>query len=153
MAKGKAIEWYKLAMLDDGGERLRASMLTLGQCQDEDFVRQVHDWAREGLVREMLEPLVINVREQTEIAPSNGGSQLQEIAPGPRATSNELAEFYGLPPNALRRRLERYRSKNATGWSEDTEASRNSSRYIYETTAVMHIIESLKSSAERPSKE
>jgi len=50
----------------------------------------------------------------------------------------DLAEKYGLPPNSLRKRLERWRSENPEGWTEvmDTDRKPRDPQYLYREEAI-----------------
>jgi len=66
-------------------------------------------------------------------------------------TYARLAELFGLPEEALRKRLERYRQTNLDhGWEEIANRRANEPKYRYELRAVKHIIEDMLASSERP---
>jgi len=68
-------------------------------------------------------------------------------------THARLAELFGLPEGALRKRLERYRQTNLDhGWEEIANRRVNEPKYRYELRAVKHIIEDMLASTERPAK-
>ncbi|MGC8542258.1 MAG: hypothetical protein ACP5QA_16760 [Phycisphaerae bacterium] len=72
----------------------------------------------------------------------------------------QLAERFGLPAGAVRKRLERYRKHNLSGWVENTERLPREPRFTYEFRAVRHILDGMiekqtrrtKTSSERPAK-
>ncbi len=54
---------------------------------------------------------------------------------------------------ALRKRLNRYREHNDTGWKENEDRRPRESKYHYRLRDVRHIIDSLRASNERPAKQ
>jgi hypothetical protein len=58
-----------------------------------------------------------------------------------RMTHVELAEQFGLDPEALRKRLDRWRKHNGTGWEELKDVRHKQPRYVYEMRAVRHLLE------------
>jgi hypothetical protein len=83
-------------------------------------------------------------------APPHGNSRLGHT---------EIATTYGLPPEALRKRLERFRFAHSEGWQEvpDTERGPRDPRYLYVLSAVMPVVNEMlaelrNASGERPAK-
>ena len=72
----------------------------------------------------------------------------------------QLAERYGLPADAVRKRLERYRKHNLDGWVENVERKPREPQYTYDHDAVKHVLDGMvsqrtrrtKTSSERPAK-
>jgi len=68
-------------------------------------------------------------------------------------THDQLADAFGVPKDALRKRLDRYRQSNLWGgWKEQTERRPREPKYLYRLKAVRGIIENLRASSERPAK-
>lgn len=59
-------------------------------------------------------------------------------------TVARLAEISGVPQEALRLRIVRWRRKHLEGWIEDHEAKSRQPRFLYRYSAVEHIIANLK---------
>jgi hypothetical protein len=63
-------------------------------------------------------------------------------------THARLAELFGLPEEALRKRLERYRQTSLDhGWEEIANCRVNEPKYRYELRAVKHVIEDMLASS------
>ena len=56
----------------------------------------------------------------------------------------DLASKYNLPAEALRKRLERWRAKNFSGWNEVRDAAVNETRYLFDEAVVMPLIAKAK---------
>jgi len=86
---------------------------------------------------------------------ASGKTSLQLKALDEKAwyTHARLAELFGLPEEALRKRLERWRPTHFDGgWKEDPDRAVNEPKYIYQWRAVRGIIEDMLASSERPAK-
>ncbi len=74
------------------------------------------------------------------------------------STVADLAERFGVAPQKLRKRLERWRHKNQESghWIENSDAGSRDARYIYRLGSIRDIIDSLRASVgasvKRPSK-
>ncbi|MCL4741616.1 MAG: hypothetical protein KJZ54_05360 [Phycisphaerales bacterium] len=72
-------------------------------------------------------------------------------------TATDLAERFGVPIHALRKRLERWRAENlfGKGWVEDGSPESRNAKYLYDVSAVRPIIDALLASTgasiDRPS--
>lgn len=64
----------------------------------------------------------------------------------------KLAEIFGVPADALRSRLNRWRRRNHTGWIEVEERGSREPRYLYRVGAIRHIIDALRETSEATSK-
>ncbi len=65
-----------------------------------------------------------------------------------RLSAPELAERFGVPPEALRKALERYRQANPDkGYIEASDRGRKEPKYVYDLAAVLHVIEGVKGRA------
>lgn len=67
-------------------------------------------------------------------------------------THDRLAEIFNVGKDALRKRLERYRSRNMNGWKENEDRRPREPRYLYQLRAVKAIVEELRASSQRPAK-
>lgn len=130
---------------------------------------------RAGLLRPLAELTVFEVRMQFAVGqrdlvialggrPETATGTLHAIpappvdAPAPpadlddaaRLTADELAERFGVPVDALRKRLDRWRKRHDGGWFELVNAGRGAPRVLYEVGAVRAVIEAAKASAARP---
>jgi hypothetical protein len=61
-------------------------------------------------------------------------------------SSTALADYFGVDPEALRKRLDRWRAKNLdnVGWTETTDRKPNAPRYLFDVQKVRHLIEELR---------
>lgn len=82
-------------------------------------------------------------------SPAPSGALLDD---GGWFTHVRLAEHFQLNKGALRKRLERYRDHNQDGWKEDENRRPREPKYLYRPKDIMHIIEELRASSERPAK-
>lgn len=67
-------------------------------------------------------------------------------------THDRLAEVFDVGKEALRKRLDRYRSRNMNGWKENEDRRPREPRYLYQLRAVRPIIEEFRASSQRPAK-
>jgi DNA-directed RNA polymerase subunit RPC12/RpoP len=67
-------------------------------------------------------------------------------------THDRLAEIFNVGKDALRKRLDRYRSRNMNGWKENEDRRPREPRYLYQLRAVRAIAEELRASSQRPAK-
>lgn len=67
-------------------------------------------------------------------------------------THDRLAEIFNVGKDALRKRLDRYRSRNMNGWKENEDRRPREPRYLYQLRAVRPIIEEFRASSQRPAK-
>lgn len=69
-------------------------------------------------------------------------------------TATDLATTFEVPYDSLRKRLERWRAKNAlgSGWVEDANATSREARYLYDVARVRHIIDAARSSIDASTK-
>jgi hypothetical protein len=91
--------------------------------------------------------------ERHKGGPSDDGTQrpdaAAELKPIPdKATLSvaELAGYFGVPQEALRKRLERWRKEHDDGWVETTNRKTRDPSYLYEVGAVRPVIEELRAS-------
>lgn len=56
---------------------------------------------------------------------------------------SQLADMYGLPTEALRKRLERWQKTNDRGWLEVTDRRQTDPRYLYRLDAVKPLLSRL----------
>ncbi|MBK9126512.1 MAG: hypothetical protein IPM13_01785 [Phycisphaerales bacterium] len=130
---------------------------------------------RAGLLRPLGELTVFDIRMQFAVGqgdllirlggrPETATGTLHAMpappvdAPGPpadlddaaRLTADELAERFGVSPDALRKRLDRWRKRHDGGWYELVNAGRGAPRVLYEVGAVRAVIEAAKASSARP---
>jgi len=58
----------------------------------------------------------------------------------------DLAREYGLPHEALRKRLRRWRKRNDGGWIEvrDSERRSNQPKFLYRPEAVAEVVDAMK---------
>lgn len=59
-------------------------------------------------------------------------------------TPGELAETHGLPLDALRKRLERYRKKTMDGWKETGNRKSREARFVFNVEMARPIIDAMK---------
>lgn len=93
-------------------------------------------------------------------AESSVGTKLPDEANGGRDEAMlhvaALAEMFGVDPEALRKRLERWRDKNQSGWIEAANPVSREPKYLYQVGTVRPIAMQLRASAEasvnRPTK-
>lgn len=64
----------------------------------------------------------------------------------------DLAKRFGVPADNLRQRLKRWMKTHDDGWKEVNDRRPREPKYLYKVSAVMHIIEELQASGERPAK-
>jgi hypothetical protein len=82
----------------------------------------------------------------------------EDTEPDPMLSAADLANHYHLAPEPLRKTLDRWRAKNADGWSEVTDRKPREPRYLYRVSAVRSVIEKLQrqtsgeTSGERPAR-
>ncbi len=62
-----------------------------------------------------------------------------------RLSPSDLAQRYGVNAEALRKRLDRWRYVHDAGYAEVSNAARNEPKYLYDESAVLPVIEALKS--------
>lgn len=68
-------------------------------------------------------------------------------------THDHLARVLGVGADALRKRLDRYRTSNLDGWKENEDRRPREPKYLYQLKRVRPIIEDLlRASSERPAK-
>ena len=67
-------------------------------------------------------------------------------------THVRLAEVFEVGKDALRKRLEKYRSKNLDGWKENEDRRPREPKYLYQLKMIRHIVDELRASSERPAK-
>lgn len=67
-------------------------------------------------------------------------------------THVRLAEIFGVPKEALRRRLDRFRERNLNCWKDNEDRRIREPRYLYKLKDVRAIIDELRASGERPPK-
>jgi len=137
--KEARVEFYGLSLLaaDDPETReYRLRGIVGSAVQLRDLVEEIlADIKADGLVDEGEEP---------------GASSL-DLEVGAYLVS-ELAEHFGLPQNALRKRLDRWREQNPghDGWLEHPERKPREQKYLYRPTAVMKpVIEPLLAKAKK----
>jgi len=70
----------------------------------------------------------------------------------PMLSAPDLAAKHGVPKNALRKRLERWRLNQDSGWIENGDPCLGEPTYLYSESAVLPIIDALRASATRPSR-
>jgi hypothetical protein len=84
------------------------------------------------------------------------GPALGEFDGQATLSSGDLAQRYGVPKEALRSRLNRWRGKNPAGagadWHEVTDRRPRAEKYLYRVEAVWPIILALKTLSERSAK-
>ncbi|HUW31674.1 MAG TPA: hypothetical protein VM223_08695, partial [Planctomycetota bacterium] len=66
-------------------------------------------------------------------------------------TPRELSERFGVPYQALRKRLERFRKSNFNGWNQVSDPLPREARYLFQVAAVKPILDELKASSEMSS--
>jgi hypothetical protein len=81
--------------------------------------------------------------------PADGNGALNLAVPYSAA---QLAEEFGLPAEALRKRLEAFRKDNLEGYVEVPNAKSRQPRFLFYLSAVQPIINSMKISGEPPAK-
>jgi len=67
-------------------------------------------------------------------------------------THFRLAEIFGVPKDALRKRLDRYREHNLNGWKENEDRRPREPRHLYRLKDIRGIIDELRASSQRPAK-
>lgn len=67
-------------------------------------------------------------------------------------THHHLAESFGLPTEALRKRLDRFRERNANGWKVNDDRPSREPKYLYRLRDVRAVIDELQASSQRPAK-
>jgi len=65
---------------------------------------------------------------------------------------SKLARIFGVEPDPLRQRLNRFRRTNDDGWMEDPDRKARGAKYMYRVGAVRSIIAKPKTTSERPHK-
>lgn len=105
-----------------------------------------YDWAP------TLEPAVRELRESVSQESADSGD-----LPDGYYSAKHLAVTFGLPYNALRKRLEKWRLKNPDGdWAEFADPKSKQPRIVHHSSAVRHITEEMQrekgASTKRPSK-
>ncbi len=93
------------------------------------YADELHTWAEAKL------------RELTEQFQADGQLWPSSVKWSPR----ELADKHGVDAGALRKRLDCWRYAHDAGYIEVTNPARNQPKYLYNESAVMSVIESLKS--------
>lgn len=64
----------------------------------------------------------------------------------------DIAENYGVSQDALRKRLSIWRESNLEGWQEVSDAKPREPKHLYLLSAILPIVNDMKSSSERPAK-
>ena len=106
------------------------------------FEKQINGWFTERLTG-------------TEINSESGAFERRTSNPlndNAWYTYGVLAEGFGVPKEALRKRLDRYRKQNMNGWKESEDRRPREVKYLYLLKKVRHIIDDLHSSSDRPAK-
>jgi len=67
-------------------------------------------------------------------------------------THGTLADHFNVNKEALRKRLDMYRSFHFDGWKENTDRRPREPKHLYQLSAVKQIIENMLASSERPAK-
>lgn len=83
----------------------------------------------------VLESLQI-LQSVSEAPPATAASRLQSLPDDAMMHPVDLAAALGLPAEALRKRLDRWRKRNEDGWQETTEPRAGEPRYVYRESAV-----------------
>lgn len=71
------------------------------------------------------------------------------ISPDAFLAPRDMARTFGLPYEALKKRLERFRRKNHNGWIQNMDARNNEAGYTFQVSAVMPIIAAMRKKASR----
>ncbi len=99
-----------------------------------------------------------NARQPTANPDASRSKQVDQMADDGMFTVSDLAERCGVKPDALRKRLDRWRKKNvgSRDWTENEGATSREPKYLYRLGAVRPTIEELaasdEASGERPAK-
>ena len=67
-------------------------------------------------------------------------------------THSSLADHFGVPREALRKRLDRFRGSHLDGWKENTDRRPREAKHLYQLKVVLPVIEEMLPSSERPAK-
>ena len=78
--------------------------------------------------------------------------QLHKLDDNAWYTYDRLAEAFAVSKDALRKRLDRYRTNRLDGWKENEDRRPREPKYLFHLKTVRHIIEDLQASSERPAK-
>lgn len=70
----------------------------------------------------------------------------EPIPPDAYLSSSDLAKQYGVDAEALRKRLDRWRKTNESGWREVTDRRPREPKFLYQVAAVLAVIRELQSS-------
>lgn len=92
------------------------------------------------------------LKRQNATSGATDESTNAESTRGARLTCGELAQKIGVDQERLRKRLERFRSANHTGWIEIADRKARDARYLYEVAAVEGIISRINAAPLRPAK-
>jgi hypothetical protein len=105
-----------------------------------------------GLLQDYLANLSCEIESQRK-APEKA---INEIGDDAHLSYAKLAEHFKVPPEPLRKRLDRFRKTHDAGWIENTERGTHGTRYLYRVGDVRPIIGALsasgETSGERPAK-
>jgi hypothetical protein len=82
------------------------------------------------------------------------GTSLPQPTGEERLSARDLAKRFDVPPEPLRKRLERWREQNQDGrdWVEVEDRGTREPRFLYRLSAVKPVIDDLKASPKRPTK-
>jgi len=128
---------------DDDGRWLDQRIATIGRAA------QMRD-----LVVEIRGVLAPRGDGDTETTPQSAGSQqprddlLARLDPDAFLCATDLAKRTGKAPDALRKRLDRWRKQHPedTGWIENQDRRANQPAYLYSVGAVRHVVEAAPAS-------
>lgn len=86
------------------------------------------------------------------IAASPSGPAIATLDDETYYAPDRLAEFFTVNQEALRKRLERFRSNNLDGWRENEGRKPREAKYSYRLKDVRDILTELQASSQRPAK-
>lgn len=103
-----------------------------------------------GNVNRGLQNPASDVPEHAGVKGDAEGESIGEKDDEAMLSAPRLAARFGVNPEALRKKLERWRTQHDEGWSDVQNRATKSPKYLYKLGSVRAVIESMKTSAKRP---
>lgn len=75
------------------------------------------------------------------VALANWANEIQDEQEDPLLDVNQIAERFNVTVDSAKAKLQRYRSKNLEGFTEDTERPRNRPRFRYQLSKIQHLFQ------------
>ena len=101
---------------------------------------------RVGRLADTDEPFIARwLKEAAGASPEEHGKEVEAVIPNNgKLAPSDLARKYGVSLAALRKRLDHWRYEHDSGYSEVRNPKRNESKFLYDETAVMPVVEALR---------